>query len=170
MKKLIIAAIITMAIILGLGIAYFTTSSKKTTEETISKNSLTVLGVPLVGENKDDVLQKWDNEVEELEFVESSNYHVANFCDVPFGVNIEWETIGKKVFARNVTLMTSKQDIQTFKRLKDCLIRYYGCPDTEDDYSCGDDMFYGRCCWYGECGITVRNVHSDNGGLILMFH
>lgn len=91
-------------------------------------------------------------------------------CGIPFGVNYEVvEHDGESVIT-SVVLVTSHQSISDYEALRNGISQRYGNPDIEDcEGGTGDaeGKFYGRCVW-SDAGITLRNIHSDEGGLMIV--
>lgn len=137
-------------------------------------NCLTVFGVSLIGDSEEEVIDKFVAGMPEMKLVESKANDVpkVNLCGIPFGLNIIWVQDNSKVAATSVKLLTSLQDKNSFEKLKATISTHCGNPDIEE-YEGGTDeidgRFYGKCVWNEDCSITLRNVHSDEGGLVLYF-
>lgn len=135
---------------------------------------LTVFGVSLIGDNEKDVIDKFVACMPEMKLVESkaNDVPIVNLCGIPFGLNIIWTQDDPQASATSATLFTSLQDKNTFDKLKATISTHCGNPDIEE-YEGGTDeidgRFYGKCIWYEDCTITLRNVHSDEGGFTLYF-
>ncbi len=89
------------------------------------------------------------------------------FCGVTLGLNVEWIGSDDTKVPKHIALLTSRQDKETFEALKDGLIKFLGNPNNEE-YEVGDDnLVYGRVEWNKGFSVTLRNIHSDEGGLII---
>ncbi len=91
------------------------------------------------------------------------------FCGVPCGVNLQSEQKDGKTIITTIVLFTSSQDKVTFETLKNSISKRFGKPDIEE-YEGGIEEIDGRC--YGKCrwdngGVLLRNVHGDEGGLLI---
>lgn len=89
------------------------------------------------------------------------------FCGVTFGVNVQWIGSDDNKVPKSITLLTSRQNEKSFEAIKEGISKFLGNPNNED-YEVGDDnRVYGRVEWNKGYSVTLRNIHSDEGGLIL---
>ena len=89
------------------------------------------------------------------------------FCGVTFGVNVQWIGSDDNKVPKSITLLTSHQDKKSFEAIKEGISKYLGNPNNEE-YEVGDDhRVYGRVEWNKGFSVTLRNIHSDEGGLII---
>ena len=142
--------------------------------QVVPSNCLTLFGIPLYGDNEKEIIDKFVAGMPEMKLVGSKANDVpkVNLCGIPFGLNIIWVQDNSKVAATSVKLLTSLQDKNSFEKLKATISTHCGNPDIEE-YEGGTDeidgRFYGKCVWNEDCTITLRNAHSDEGGLVLYF-
>lgn len=89
------------------------------------------------------------------------------FCGVTFGVNVQWIGSDDNKVPKSITLLTSHQDKKSFEAIKEGISKFLGSPNNEE-YEVGDDnRVYGRVEWNKGFSVTLRNIHSDEGGLII---
>ena len=96
------------------------------------------------------------------------HFGTIEFCGVAMEMNIKW--IGNKddKIPKSITLLTSRQDLKTFKQLREGISSYLGNPQS-DKYELDDDnRVYGRVEWNKGFSVTLRHVHSDEGGLMII--
>ena len=89
------------------------------------------------------------------------------FCGVTLGLNVEWIGSDDTNVPKHIALLTSRQDKKTFEALKDGLIKFLGNQDNEEYEVDDDNLVYGRVEWNKGFSVTLRNIHSDEGGLII---
>ena len=142
------------------------------TQDTTDKYevSLSLFDLGIHGENTDDVIGKLIEQTDEFDYYDDEKAEIKRliFCGVPFGLNLDTEQTDGTTIITNIVLITSHQSKTDFETIKDGISKKYGNPDFEE-YEEGKDeiggKIYGRCRWYN--GVTLRNVHSEEGGLIL---
>lgn len=99
--------------------------------------------------------------------VSGDKVKTIEFSGVTLGLNVEWIGSDDTKVPKHIALLTSRQDKKTFEALKDGLIKFLGNPNNEE-YEVGDDnLVYGRVEWNKGFSVTLRNIHSDEGGLII---
>ncbi|MBO7539181.1 MAG: hypothetical protein J6T44_07845 [Prevotella sp.] len=105
--------------------------------------------------------------IKEIVASDLNKIETVEFCGVTFGVNVKWIGSDDDKVPKSITLLTSHQDKKSFEAIKEGISKYLGNPNVED-YDVGDDnRVYGRVEWNKGFSVTLRNVHSDEGGLIL---
>ena len=92
---------------------------------------------------------------------------------MPYGLNLDSVQTNGVTTITDMTLITSHQSKADFETIKSGISKRLGNPDIED-YEGGTDeiegRFYERCAWYGdERNATLRNLHSEEGGLVVFF-
>ena len=89
------------------------------------------------------------------------------FCGVTFGVNVQWIGSDDNKVPKSITLLTSHQDKKSFEAIKEGISKFLGNPNNEE-YEVGDDnRVYGRVEWNKGFSVILRNINSDEGGLML---
>ena len=140
-----------------------------------SQVSLSLWGITVQGENQDEVIRNLIEQTDEFDYYDDDRTEIWRlmFCGVPFGLNLDSVQTNSVTTITDITLITSHQSKADFEAIKKGLSKRLGNPDIED-YEGGTDeidgRFYGRCTWYGdECNATLRNLHSEEGGLVVFF-
>lgn len=102
-----------------------------------------------------------------LNGVINDKIETIDFCGVTFGVNVKWVGTDENKVPKSIALLTSHQDKNSFEAIKEGISKFLGNPNVEE-YEIGDDnRVYGRVEWNKGFSVTLRNVHSDEGGLII---
>ena len=137
--------------------------------------SLSLWGITFQGENQDEVIRNLIEQTDEFDYYDDDRTEIWRlmFCGVPFGLNLDSVQTNGVTTITDMTLISSHQSKADFEAIKNGLSKRLGNPDIED-YEGGTDeiegRFYGRCAWYGdECNATLRNLHSEEGGLVVFF-
>ena len=105
--------------------------------------------------------------IKEIVASDLNKIETIEFCGVTFGVNVQWIGSDDNKVPKSITLLTSRQDEKSFEAIKEGISKFLGNPNNED-YEVGDDnRVYGRVEWNMGFSVTLRNVHSDEGGLII---
>ena len=89
------------------------------------------------------------------------------FCGVTFGVNVQWIGSDDNKVPKSITLLTSHQDKKSFEAIKECISKFLGNPNNEEYEVDDDNRVYGRVEWNKGFSVILRNIHSDEGGLML---
>ena len=137
--------------------------------------SLSLLGITVQGESQDEVISDLIEQTDEFDYYDDDRTEIWRlmFCGVPFGLNLDLVQTNGVTTITDITLITSHQSKADFESIKSGISKRLGNPDIED-YEGGTDeiegRFYGRCAWYrDECNATLRNLHSEEGGLVVFF-
>ncbi|MDE5971028.1 MAG: hypothetical protein K2G74_09415 [Muribaculaceae bacterium] len=78
---------------------------------------------------------------------------IVSFNDVKFGIN---------PFNRGISFVSSRQDEAAYESLKELISKYYG--DAEDEE-------WHNASWNkNEVYIRIRPLHSEDGGLVMMWY
>lgn len=130
-----------------------------------------LFGINMQEMNQDQILKNLIEQTDEFGYYDNEREGIKRvlFCGVPCGLNIQSEQKNGTTVATSVVLFTSLQDKETFDNLKNSISKKYGNPDIEE-YEGGaeeiDGKYYGRCKW-DNGAIVLRNVQSDEGGLLI---
>ena len=128
-----------------------------------------LFGVLMEGKDIDEIIVSLIEKTEEFDFYDDQRDAIwrLKFCGVPFGINIDYEHKNGKFYVNHLNLFTSRQSTKDFEAISKGVSRRYGSPEIEDygaDSYDFEGRFYGRCTWDG---ASLRNVHSEEGGLFL---
>ena len=135
------------------------------------KNIPYLFGIAMQGMNQNQIIKNLIEQTDEFDYYDNEREGIKRvmFCGVPCGLNIQSEQKNGTTVVTNVVLFTSLQDKATFDTLKNSISKKYGNPELEE-YEGGaeeiDGKYYGRCRWDNE-SIMLRNVQSDEGGLLI---
>ena len=136
---------------------------------------LSLLGITLQGDNQEEVIEKLIEQTDEFDYYDDERAGIKRlvFCGVPFGINLKSEQTDGVITITEIILITSHQSKADFEAIKNGISKRLGNPDIEE-YEDGteemDGRFYGRCAWYkDECKATLRNLHTEDGGLVVSF-
>ena len=99
--------------------------------------------------------------------VSGDKVKTIEFSGVTLGLNVEWIGSDDTKVPKNIALLTSRQDKKTFEALKDGIVEFLGNPNNEEYEVDDDNLVYGRVEWNKGFSVTLRNIHSDEGGLII---
>lgn len=133
-----------------------------------------LFGVAIQGANQDEIIRNLIEQTDEFDYYGNEREAIKRvmFCGVPCGLNIQSEQENGTTVVTSVVLFTSLQDKATFDNLKSSVSKKYGNPDLEE-YEGGteeiDGRYYGKCRW-GNGEILLRNIHSDEGGLLVFIY
>ena len=137
--------------------------------------SLSLWGITIQGDKQDEVLEKLIEQTDEFDYCDDERTGIKRlvFCGVPFGLTLKSEQTNGVTTITGITLITSHQSKADFEAIKNGISKRLGNPDIEE-YEDGteemDGRFYGRCAWYkDECKATLRNLHTEDGGLVVSF-
>ena len=93
---------------------------------------------------------------------EERGYCKVLFCGVPCGMNIQWEEKDGMVYVFSLDFMTSQKSKEAIAALAKGLFSYYGeCHQDEQDKI--DDYYRWE-------EVLLRPVHSDEGGMTVIFY
>ncbi|MBQ5714012.1 MAG: hypothetical protein IIV77_05935 [Bacteroidaceae bacterium] len=150
-------------------------ASSRNVDKNKNQVSLSLWGITVQGENQDEVIRNLIEQTDEFDYYDDDRTEIWRlmFCGVPFGLNLDSVQTNGVTNITNITLISSHQSKADFEAIKNGLSKRLGNPDIED-YEGGTDeiegRFYGRCAWYrDECNATLRNLHSEEGGLVVFF-
>ena len=136
-----------------------------------SEDTPSIFGVVMKGANQDEIIKNLIEQTDEFDYYDKKREGIERvlFCGVPCGLNLQFEQKNGTIIVTSVVLFTSLQDKATFNTLKNSISKKYGNPDLEE-YEGGAEEIDGKC--YGRCGwdngaIVLRNVQSDEGGLLI---
>ena len=133
--------------------------------------SLSVFGVEARGESADDVIRSLIEQTDEFDYYDDEKKDIRRlmFCGLPFGINYNTKEVDGASVITSAVLITSHQSRQDYEMIRDGISKRCGNPDVEEIESVDGeaDRIYGRCRW-SEAGITLRNAHSDEGGLMIV--
>ena len=143
---------------------------QETKADTYCQRILSLFGASMEGTDKDVIIRNLIEQTKEFEYCDSKRTAIKRvlFCGISCGLNIESDEENGIIVIHSIVLITSLQDKSTFNIIKNCLTRRFGKPDIEE-YEAGeeylDGRYYGRCQW-NNGAATLRNLHSDEGGLL----
>ena len=124
-------------------------------------------GVPLKGKSMPAILKEMEGKVDLLsikgEINDTAKYYVVEFCGVPCGMNMGWERQDDMCYITSLNFFTSQQTKECVKTFVDGISVYYGEAECEDE---GGDVVYSYFFWNG---VRLRPVHSEEGGLTVLF-
>ena len=124
-------------------------------------------GVTLKGESMSAILKEMEDKVDVLsikgEINDTAKYYVVEFCGVPCGMNMGWERQDDMCYITSLNFFTSQQTKECVKTFVDGISVYYGEAECEDE---GGDVVYAYFFWNG---VRLRPVHSEEGGLTVLF-
>lgn len=124
-------------------------------------------GVPLRGKSMSTILKEMEGKVDVLsikgEINDTARRYVVELCGVPCGMNFGWEEQGDMCYITSLNFLTSRQTEENVKAFVDGISAYYGEAECEDE---GGDIVYAYYFWNG---VRLRPVHSEEGGLVLLF-
>ena len=124
-------------------------------------------GVPLKGKSVSSILKEMNDKVDVLSFNgeinDTAEYYVVDFCGVPCGMNYNWKKHGDMYYIVSLYFLTSQQTEESVRAFVKGISTYYGEAECEDE---GEDILYAYYFWNG---VRLRPVHSEEGGLVLLF-
>lgn len=124
-------------------------------------------GVPLRGKSMSTILKEMEGKVDVLSIIgeinDTARFYVVEFCGVPCGMNFGWDEKGDMYYITSLNFITSQQTKECVKAFVDGISAYYGEAECEDE---GEDILYAYYFWNG---VRLRPVHSEEGGLVLLF-
>jgi len=135
-------------------------------------NHLTFFDIPLIGKNKDAIVNKLIEGVSEMKPVGKDKTQVS-FCGITFNMNISWNQLKGQEAIDSIILFASKIDKEGFDRLKNNISERYGNPTTDDFKDATDKTnFSGHCEWKGETNVSLQTVkmNGEDGVLLVFAH
>lgn len=128
--------------------------------------SVDFYGIPLYGKDVSSVVKMMEEKVDVLtldgELNEEKDYCKVLFCGVPCGMNMECDKRNDEVYITSLNFFTSQTSDEAIEALVKGISSYYGeCQQDEQDKI--DDYFR----WDG---VLMRPVHSEEGGMTVIFY
>lgn len=124
-------------------------------------------GVPLRGKSISTILKEMEGKVDVLSIIgeinDTARFYVVEFCGVPCGMNFGWDEKGDMYYITSLNFITSQQTEESVRAFVKGISTYYGEAECEDE---GEDILYAYYFWNG---VRLRPVHSEEGGLVLLF-
>lgn len=131
-----------------------------------------LFGIAMQGMSQDEIIKNLIEQTDEFDYCDKKQQGIERvlFCGVPCGLNLQSEQKTETTVVTNIMLFTSLQDKATFDNLKRSISKKYGNPDLEEyegETEEIDGRYYGKCRW-DNGAIMLRNVQSDEGGLLII--
>ncbi len=173
MKQILFILIALMFIGCGSKKAESNETISKTQEKNVDINyqrTLSLFGVSMEGADKDEIIRNLIEQTKEFEYCDTKRTEIKHvlFCGIPCGLNIESDEENGLIVIHSIVLITSLQDKSSFNTIKEGLTNRFGKPEIEE-YEAGeedlDGIYYGKFQW-NNGAATLRNMHSDEGGLL----
>ena len=123
-------------------------------------------GIPLQGKDVASIVKMMEEKVDVFSLDgnldEERGYCKVLFCGVPCGMNIKWKEKDGMVYVFSLNFMTSQKSKEAIAALANGLSSYYGeCYQDEQDKI--DDYYRWE-------EVLLRPVHSDEGGMTVIFY
>ncbi len=123
-------------------------------------------GISLHDKGISSIVKKMEKEVDVFSLDgnmdEEQGYCKVHFCGVPCGMNIGWEEKDGVVCVQSLNFMTSQKSKEAISALVKSISSYYGeCQQDEQDKI--DD-------YYRWAGVLMRPIHSEEGGMVIIFY
>ena len=123
-------------------------------------------GIPLQGKDVASIVKMMEEKVDVFSLDgnldEERGYCKVLFCGVPCGMNIQWKEKDGMVYVFSLNFMTSQKSKEAIAALANGLSSYYGeCYQDEQDKI--DDYYRWE-------EVLLRPVHSDEGGMTVIFY
>lgn len=123
-------------------------------------------GIPLLGKDVASIVKMMEEKVDVFSLDgnldEERGYCKVLFCGVPCGMNIQWKEKDGMVYVYSLNFMTSQKSKEAVAALAKGLSSYYGeCHQDEQDKI--DDYYRWE-------EVLLRPVHSDEGGMTVIFY
>ena len=127
--------------------------------------SVDFYGIPLYGKDVSSIVKMMEEKVDVLtldgELNEEKDYCRVLFCGVPCGMNMKCDKGNNEVYFTSLNFFTSQTSDEAIEALVKGVSSYYGeCQQDEQDKI--DDYFR----WDG---VLMRPVHSEEGGMTVIF-
>ena len=140
-------------------------------EDTNSCSAIEFFGIPLRGKSVSAIVDKMVGKVDVLHMKGAANdttrWYVVDFCNVPCGMNLKWKKQGETYYITSLNFFTSQQTPESVHSFINGISSFYGKPyDGDEELEDDDIIIYKRFQWDN---VVLRNVHSDEGGLIVLF-
>lgn len=123
-------------------------------------------GIPLHGKDVASIVKMMEENVDVFSLDgnldKERGYCKVLFCGVPCGMNIQWKEKDGMAYIYSLNFMTSQKSKEAIAALAKGISSYYGeCHQDEQDKI--DDYY----CWEE---VLLRPVHSDEGGMTVIFY
>lgn len=123
-------------------------------------------GIPLLGKDVASIVKMMEEKVDVFSLDgnldEERGYCKVLFCGVPCGMNIQWKEKDGMAYIYSLNFMTSQKSKEAIAALANGLSSYYGeCYQDEQDKI--DDYYRWE-------EVLLRPVHSDEGGMTVIFY
>lgn len=123
-------------------------------------------GIPLQGKDVASIVKMMEEKVDVFSLDgnldEERGYCKVLFCGVPCGMNIQWKEKDRMVYVFSLDFMTSQKSKEAIAALAKGISSYYGeCYQDEQDEM--DDYYRWE-------EVLLRPVHSDEGGMTVIFY
>ena len=122
-------------------------------------------GIPLQGKDVASIVKMMEEKVDVFSLDgnldEERGYCKVLFCGVPCGMNIQWKEKDGMVYVFSLDFMTSQKSKEAIAALAKGISSYYGeCHQDEQD----------KIDYYRWEEVLLRPVHSDEGGMTVIFY
>lgn len=170
MKKIMIVFYALMILVVSFSCVHKDPSSDLTaTENPMAEEEVrctNFFGIPLLGKDVASIVKMMEEKVDVFSLDgnldEERGYCKVLFCGVPCGMNIQWKEKDGMVYIYSLNIMTSQKSKEAIAALAKGISSYYGEyhqdeQDRIDDYYRWED-------------VLLRPVHSDEGGMTVIFY
>ena len=123
-------------------------------------------GIPLLGKDVASIVKMMEEKVDVFSLDgnldEERGYCKVLFCGVPCGMNIQWKEKDGMTYVYSLNFFTSQTSDEATDALVNGISSYYGeCHQDEQDKI--DDYYRWE-------DVLLRPVHSDEGGMTVIFY
>lgn len=123
-------------------------------------------GIPLLGKDVASIVKMMEEKVDVFSLDgnldEERGYCKVLFCGVPCGMNIQWKEKDGMTYVYSMNFFTSQTSDEATDALVNGISSYYGeCHQDEQDKI--DDYYRWE-------DVLLRPVHSDEGGMTVIFY
>lgn len=123
-------------------------------------------GIPLLGKDVASIVKMMEENVDVFSLDgsldEEQDYCKVLFCGVPCGMNIQWKEKDGMAYIYSLNFMTSQKSKEAIAALAKGISSYYG-EYHQDEQDKIDDYFRWE-------EVLLRPVHSDEGGMTVIFY
>lgn len=123
-------------------------------------------GIPLLGKDVASIVKMMEEKVDVFSLDgnldEERGYCKVLFCGVPCGMNIQWKEKDGMVYIYSLNIMTSQKSKEAIAALAKGISSYYG-EYHQDEQDRIDDYYRWE-------EVLLRPVHSDEGGMTVIFY
>ena len=123
-------------------------------------------GISLQGKDVASIVKMMEEKVDVFsldgDLDEEQNYCKVLFCGVPCGMNIQWKEKDGMVYIYSLNIMTSQKSKEAIAALAKGISSYYG-EYHQDEQDRIDDYYRWE-------EVLLRPVHSDEGGMTVIFY